>query len=301
LNRAWFIVSASLVTLTAVIIFGGSIGGFPPPTNHLQQDPITPSVPLPTVTPTSVPAQPLIPDESDARAASCAAFGLPNFFPYVVQTGDTLRGLIGGYDGLSITQLAALNCLDDPDALPVGAVIWLPVDPLAPDVTAEPTVCDYEWLVEVSTLGCAPAPAEPIFGAFQLFEGGVMIWFSDTQEIFVLIEGEESPFRAAFFEDTYREGEVTSDSTPPQGLFVPVRGFAKVWAFLGAEDGALGWAIEEERGVDLLRQPAGRTSYTTYITIVQGAPDAPLDEIAPVYAVSAFPGLAEGYWVIVGA
>ena len=66
------------------------------------------------------------PDPNDARAASCSASTLPDFVPYVVRPGDTLGGLIAGQTSVTVTQLAALNCLDDPDALPVGAVIWLP-------------------------------------------------------------------------------------------------------------------------------------------------------------------------------
>ena len=65
-----------------------------------------------------------IPD--DPRPGVCAAPYLSGFVPVMVRPGDTLAALMVGVTNLSITQIAALNCIDDPDALPVGAVIWLP-------------------------------------------------------------------------------------------------------------------------------------------------------------------------------
>src|SRR5258708_7662993 len=96
----------------------------------------------PAVTPT--PVAPPIPgtlDANDARSAACSASTLPDFAPYVVRPGDQLAGLIAGQSDITVTQLALLNCLDDPDALPVGAVIWLPAPPSAgtPELTPEAT------------------------------------------------------------------------------------------------------------------------------------------------------------------
>src|SRR5450432_2050344 len=86
------------------------------------QQQVTPIVPFSTSTPLTV----VTPDANDARASSCSASSLPNLTPYVVRPGDHLADLIANESAVTVTQLAALNCLDDPDALPVGAVIWLP-------------------------------------------------------------------------------------------------------------------------------------------------------------------------------
>jgi hypothetical protein len=101
----------------------------------------------PTTTPTAmilgavnVPLPTPVPD--DPRPAICAAPYLSGFVPVLVRPGDTLANLMIGVTNLSITQIAALNCIDDPDALPIGAVIWLPGAVLSaaqPAATAAPT------------------------------------------------------------------------------------------------------------------------------------------------------------------
>jgi len=86
------------------------------------QDPVTPAVPFANPpTPSRV-----LPRPTDDRAAVCSAYAEDGYQPYMVRAGDTLAGLLAGNRSLSVTQAAALNCIDDPDALPVGAVIYLP-------------------------------------------------------------------------------------------------------------------------------------------------------------------------------
>lgn len=44
--------------------------------------------------------------------------------------------------------------------------------------------------------------------------------------------------------------------TPPEGLSQPVRGFGKVWREqLGRPQAEVGWALERERGYEMLVQP----------------------------------------------
>lgn len=98
----------------------------------------------PTVTPTAmilgavnVPGPTPVPD--DPRPAICSAPYLSGFAPVIVRPGDRLVDLMAGVTTLSITQIAALNCIDDPDALPVGAAIWLPLPPTPPP-TVTPSI-----------------------------------------------------------------------------------------------------------------------------------------------------------------
>jgi hypothetical protein len=342
-----------------------------------QSTPTTPAVPQPSptfaFTPTPV---------DDTRLAVCSAPTLPGFVPYIVQPGDQLATLLTSVDNVTITQVAALNCLDDPNWLPVGMTIWLPerlmgievafpvadanadVDhvnitnfranaevvtnregvtftwaaegseaylylcpasidfdcarpfdamqvPLAHTVTIRGfqyqgpvryrlevvdgdavvtqdislrVVCSQVWLAPtISPERCAETPASPVFGAWQPFEGGVMLWFSDTKEIYVLFnEGR----RVQVFADPYLVGQPEPTMMPPDNRTAPVRGFGLVWQDLGADDGSLGWAMAEEIGFDSARQAAGRQSFTTYI---QGPG-------ATVYAVTIIPGTDGGYW-----
>jgi hypothetical protein len=342
-----------------------------------QSTPTTPAVPQPTPT-FALTATPV----DDIRLAVCSAPTLPGFAPYIVQPGDRLADLLAGVENVTITQVAALNCLDDPAVLPVGATIWLPehflgievafpvedpnpdVDhvlitsvnqdaevapnqagftvtwaaegseaylyPCPPDPAADckrpfnamqvplahsarlrgfhyagpmryrlevvdgeardyrdilfRVVCSQEWLAPTTgSEHCPDVPASPVFGAWQPFEGGITLWFSDTRQIYVLFnEGR----RVQVFADPYVTSQPELTVTPPLNRVAPVRGFGLVWQELGGEAGALGWALEEEIGYDSARQPAGRQSYTTYI---QGPG-------ATVYAITLIPNTDGGYW-----
>ncbi len=336
----------------------------------LAQQQATPAVPFTTPAPLVI----VTPEANDARAATCSAPTLPDFAPYVVRPGDRLADLVASAPGLTVTQLAALNCIDDPDALPVGAVIWLPsaatVQTPAPEATAEATVAPestidhftasaetvvntdtvtFDWsaagesayfylclveecmrpqyaaplpLVGMLTLGnftsagtyryrldvdgetldisidvtcasewlggigasprCPDDPALTVFGVWQPFDHGVMLWFSDTKQIYVMTD--DGQFRV--YEDVYVEGQPDPVAEPPSERFTPVRGFGQIWLALGGADSPLGWALTPEVGYDAARQAAGRTSYTTYI---QGPGSS-------VYAVTQLPGGEVGYW-----
>src|SRR5690606_27397003 len=111
------------------------------------------------------------------------------------------------------------------------------------------------------------------------FEGGVMLWFSDTQQIWVMTN---SDHRVQVFEDTYIEGEPNPTGNAPDERYTPERGFGKVWQGLGGpEKSTLGWALAPETGFDSARQSAGSRSYTTYI---QGPGET-------IYAVTLIPQL----------
>jgi len=75
-----------------------------------------------------------------------------------------------------------------------------------------------------------------------------MLWRKETLQIYVLSDAG----RWSVYGDTWDETQPLSGGyTAPPGLFEPKRGFGKVWREkLGGPDAALGWAVEEERGVD---------------------------------------------------
>jgi hypothetical protein len=343
----------------------------------------------------TTPPVPVTLDASDARLAICSASALPDFVPYVVRPGDHLAGLIAGQSEITVTQLAALNCLDDPGALPVGAVIWLPAPPLTatPEaaVTAEPTTepiiettpiseatdtaepgaaaidrfeasadsilnsdtvtfawsargdaayfypcladdcprpqtaaalpleasisfgkyqyagayryrldvegvngsvtrdvsisvtCAQDWLGGLGALPLCPEnPARAVFAVWQPFEHGVMIWFSDQTQVFVMTDDG----RVHVYQDQFVEGDPNPPEIAPNERFTPTRGFGLLWEALGGASSPVGWGTAAESGYDAARQAAGHTSYTTYI--------AGPGEI--VYAITQIPGVAGGYW-----
>ena len=97
--------------------------------------PVTPAVPF-AQTPTP---QVITLPSNDARAAVCTAPIVDGFRPYLVRTGDLLDALLAGTRAVTPAQAAALNCLDVTDALPVGAVVFLPEDALAVRALPAPT------------------------------------------------------------------------------------------------------------------------------------------------------------------
>lgn len=334
------------------------------------------TVPTPVITPT--------PPGDDPRIGVCSAPFQPGWRPYRIFRNDRLADLLVGVEGLTVAQVAALNCLDDSAALPVGAVIWLPpgtastlahpapqdtspgVDraeivsftasadrvrnegqgitlswqatgaaaylyicppaanqtcerpleaqpvPLAyttppisgfryagpvryrlevvdgeasatRDVTVE-VVCAHEAIGEVA--GFHACPVEPIryvFTAWQPFERGVMMWISESRQIWVMTDDQH----LQIFDDRYQEGDPTPAAVAPPDRFTPQRGFGRVWEGLGGPDSRLGWALGEETGYDAGWQPAGRYSFTTYI----GGP------FGILYAITIIPGSSTGYWV----
>lgn len=89
----------------------------------------------------------------------------------------------------------------------------------------------------------------------QPFEHGVMLWRSDTGQIFALwTQDGRQNWRA--FEDTFAEGEPEIDPalTAPGGLQQPARGFGKIWRQNPELREALGWAQVRENKSEALIQ-----------------------------------------------
>jgi hypothetical protein len=366
---------ASAVLILLVLI-GGLVGAQSgSPTATTSETPVTLG-PVNKVTPTATPIPP-----EDPRPAVCAAPYQTGFAPHLIRPGERMADLMVGVLNLTVTQVMALNCLDDASSLPVGAVIWLPqANPLtvAPTLDSNPNVdevriislsassptvpnqasvtfiwqavgtaayfyacppdpnsacprpanaqpvpltyttpaisgfryagtmryrlevvdgaaqatrdvtlsviCSQQNLGQYS--GLTPCPDEPLrslTGAIQPFQDGLMLWFSDTHQIWVLTDSDQ---RVQVFDDLYQEGDPDPADKAPSGLFTPKRGFGRVWKLSGAQN-PLGWATAQESGVDIARQPAGKVSYTTYLQPQGGA----------IYAVTILPGEDSGWWV----
>lgn len=154
--------------------------------------------------------------------------------------------------------------------------------PSTQDVVIDVT-CAQEWLggIGASPL-CPQNPALTVYAVWQPFEHGVMLWFSDTAQVYVMTDDGE----LNVYVDQYVEGQPDPGDTAPSGLLTPVRGFGQIWQALGGAESELGWATSTEVGYDGARQAAGRTSYTTYI---QGPGST-------VYAVTQLPGAETSWW-----
>src|SRR5690606_15020614 len=104
-------------------------------------------------------------------------------------------------------------------------------------------------------------PAGPVWAAWQPFQGGVMMWWSDTRQIWVLFN---STSTVLVFPDAW-VGEPLAPVAAPPGLYTPERGFGKVWRMLGGPGSGLGYAMAPELGYDTAARLA--TGNPTTVTI----------------------------------
>lgn len=86
--------------------------------------------------------------------------------------------------------------------------------------------------------------------AYQPFEGGHMIWRSDTREILVFYSDNQtfSTVSASAYEGM-PDNPITE--TPPDGRVAPVRGFGRLWGNFDAVRERLGWGFSDEVGYTL--------------------------------------------------
>jgi hypothetical protein len=109
-----------------------------------------------------------------------------------------------------------------------------------------------------------PLTQDTIWAAYEPFEGGHMVWRSDTQQIIVLY----TDGSYEIYEDTWQEGDpVEIPGSPPLGFYAPVRGFGNLYASRPDLRGRLGWATALEEGytmrVETIQGGSGRYSGTS--------------------------------------
>ncbi|MDQ3927905.1 MAG: hypothetical protein M3328_02030, partial [Chloroflexota bacterium] len=109
-------------------------------------------------------------------------------------------------------------------------------------------------------MGCPTVPEESVLpSAQQHFQYGYMFWRGDTRTIYVFLQsGPRDQYGTWFeFKDTWVEGEPvpTVEGDTPDGGYVPVRGFGKIWANNPTLRQKIGYATEPETSVDAVWQP----------------------------------------------
>jgi hypothetical protein len=122
--------------------------------------------------------------------------------------------------------------------------------------------CMDSWFFGNAPDICPAGPALSSAGAVQWFEGGLMIWAAEEDQIYALFDDDSSPGWNRYI-DRWNDGEPEDDPaiSTPDGLFQPIRGFGLVWRQEPGVRDRLGWAINEESGFETVVQ---RTSYAKY-------------------------------------
>ena len=100
-----------------------------------------------------------------------------------------------------------------------------------------------------------------VWSAWQPFQHGYMIWFSDRDWAYALnYQGGTDPMDGTWVTggDAWNwDGSVPDGRglTPPPGLHEPIRGFGYVWfTKLGGQTSQIGWGTDEEKGYCALVQ-----------------------------------------------
>lgn len=146
-----------------------------------------------------------------------------------------------------------------PNATLTMAATTEPTKAPAPSPTPSPPPCGLQshpsltaaW--DRSRLGCAQDSATVVWAAWQPFEGGYMLWRSDSMDVYILYRQGATNSSAGSWELWYLDWDGSNQGgiglSPPPGRVEPVRGFGWVWReHLDGPDGLLGWALEQEKG-----------------------------------------------------
>lgn len=90
-------------------------------------------------------------------------------------------------------------------------------------------------------------PVDKVFASWMPFTGGVMMWWSDTDQIWVMTNADA---RVQIFSDIWTQGMPDPAVTAPQRYFVPTMGFGAIWQALGGGNSVLGWGMSSHVGYD---------------------------------------------------
>jgi len=148
-----------------------------------------------------------------------------------------------------------------PAGTPTATLTTLPAASATASVTpnltpTEPPACTTDVAPELASLyslaelGCAQGPAAVVWAAWEPFERGAMLWRSDTDEAYVLLnDGRWLPITEPW------DGSKPAGRGPaPAGRVAPERGFGWVWSTRDDVFQALGWATDKEKGFCALLQ-----------------------------------------------
>jgi serine/threonine-protein kinase len=91
-------------------------------------------------------------------------------------------------------------------------------------------------------LGCPDAALVGMPAVRRDFERGLMLWLGEPERIIFTFESERGRWDS--YNDTYEEGEQLPDEDAPPGLFVPDRGFGKLWRLEPRVRADLGFSTE---------------------------------------------------------
>ncbi len=146
------------------------------------------------------------------------------------------------------------------------------------EATARKTLswpCKYSYFFQPGPGICPREAALAVDGAFQPFQRGFMIWLPRPELAQPSIYVFSNDGRVSLYPDTWSADDPGNalDETPPDGLFEPVGGFAKVWREHPSVREDLGWGVAAEWLYQVNYQAEARESLpgVTYLTRPDGS------------------------------
>lgn len=114
---------------------------------------------------------------------------------------------------------------------------------------------------------CPTQAAQNVQMVYQPFERGSMLWRADQRQIIVFY----GDGKFAIYPDTFTDGDNLALPIPPANLYVPQRGFGKVWLGDASLQQQLGWATAVEQSYTSPLQTASYWKTTrTLLTFSNG-------------------------------
>ena len=201
----------------------------------------------------------------------------------------TLAWQVSGARGVrieaTVPQIAAVQSLVDAQAASGSATVVVPsyaaysvtytlrtLDGAAAATAVVQVSCPYTFFFGQGD-GCPTGLPQQMGASYRAFEGGHMIWRSDSNEVYVhFSDGTAS----IFLEQDYANApDAELESAPPLNRQAPDSGFGKVWANAPGVREKLGWALDDEQGYTATAQRVAptrtpRPQFAFYITLPGG-------------------------------
>ena len=145
---------------------------------------------------------------------------------------------------------------------------------------------DDMWFFDDPPTGCPDSDSVETYAAAENFENGWMLWLEETDTIYTFFEPQRtfSVFYSGFGDPNDPAAE-NNDFNPPDGLFVPKRGFGLVWHDYSYVREMLGWALAPEFGFDTVYQ-SDTDPYSSHIYVLD--PDGRLVVLNTYYLTWAY-------------
>ena len=169
--------------------------------------------------------------------------------------------------------LVSSTTLTIPDSIPVNTVGKLIIEAYTesniPAATRElplTVACRHDFFFD-NTDDCRLADPVGADAAYQTFEGGVMVWRSDTRQVYGLLNNG----LAFLITETFDGSQNTWGGDIPEGRYLPQNGFGQVWASNDGVRTGFGWGTTEERGyAGTFQRGANGNLNTTYYNTPDG-------------------------------